>query len=78
MSGITLGGLNVPVVELQLVGSAGMTERMKDHIRKLCISLQASKCVGNDRFRTGASIWQRNHKVIVKIFAAEKFFLLVL
>ena len=51
---------------------------MKDHIRKLCISLQASKCVGNDRFLTGASIWQRHYKVIVEIFAAEKFFLLVL
>ena len=78
MSGIALCGLNITVVKLQLVGCAGMTERVKHNIGELCVPLQASECVGNYGFLTGASIWQRHHKVIVEIFAAEKFFLLVL
>ena len=59
---LILCGSNITVVELQLVGRAGVTERMKHNIGDLCVPLQTSECFGNYGFLTGASVWQRRRK----------------
>ena len=59
---LILRGFISTVVELQLVGRAGVTERMKHNVGDLCVPLQALECFGNYGFLTGASVWQRRRK----------------
>ena len=59
---LTLCGFHITAVELQLVGRAGLTERMEHNIGELYVPLQASECFGNYGFLIGASIWQRRRK----------------
>ena len=75
---VALCGFDVAVIKFQLIRRAGMTKRMKHHIRELSIPLQSPESIGNDRFLAGASIWQCYNEIVVEVFIAQKLFLLVL
>lgn len=69
---IALGGLQVAVVEFQLIGRAGMAEGVKDYFRKPRFLPQLLKRFQDDTVLTGAAIGQRHHQVVVLILVTEQ------
>lgn len=79
VSGIALGGLQVAVVELLLIGgTGGMAQGVKDHFGKPCFLPQLLKRLQDDTVLTGAAIGQRHHQVVVLILVTEQCSQLVL
>ena len=78
MACITLGGLQVAVVQFQLVGGAGMTEGMKDHSGQPCLFPQLLKLLQDDAVLAGAPIGQRHHQVKILVLVTEKSAKLIL
>lgn len=76
MSCVALCGFDVAVIKFQLISRAGMTERMKHHIRELSIPLQSPESIGNNCFLAGTSIWQCYNEIVVEVFIAQKLFCL--
>ena len=65
-------GLQVAVVQFQLVGGTGMAEGMKDHSGQPRLFPQLFKLLQDDTILTGPAIGQRHHQVEVLVLVTEK------
>ena len=72
VASIALGGLQVAVVQLQLIGGTGMAQGVKDHFWKPCFLPQLLKRLQDDTVLTGAAIGQCHHQIVVLILVAEQ------
>ena len=78
VAGVPLRRFQIPVIQLQLVSRAAVSERMKNNIGKVGFFLEPSEGVIDDGFLTRATIRQGNDKAIVQILIAKKRLLLFL
>ena len=78
MACIALGGFQIAVVQFQLVGGTGMTERMKDHLWQPCVLTEFCKLLEDDPIFAGQSIGKCHHQIEVLILVDKEAFQLVL
>ena len=78
MACIALGGFQIAVVQFQLVGGTGMTERMKHHLRQPCVLTELCKLFEDDPILAGPSIGKCHNQIEVLILVAKEAFQLVL
>lgn len=72
MARIALGGLQVTVVEFQLVGRTGMSKRMKDHFRQSSFFPEFGKLFQDDTILTGPAIGKRKDQIKFLVFVSQK------
>ena len=56
---IALCCFDISVVQLQLIGRAGVPERVKNHIRKVCVPFQPVKSITDHSILAGTTVIQR-------------------
>ena len=62
---IALRCLDVTVVQLQLIGRAGVPEGVENHIRKVCVPFQSVEGIADHPILAGTAIIQGKHQIII-------------
>ena len=78
VAGIALGGFQVAVVQLQLVGGTGVAQRMENHLWQPCFLTELRKLLQDDPVLAGAAIGQGNYQIELLIFVSQEASQLVL
>lgn len=73
MARIALRGLQIAVIQLQLVGGAGVAQRVEDHVGQPSLPLQVAERLFNHPGIAGTPIFVGDDQVEILVFAAEKF-----
>ena len=72
MSRIALRSLQIAVIELELVGGAGVSERVENHVWKPRFLLELAKLLVDDAPLAGTTVLKRHDKVKVLILIAKE------
>ena len=67
MARIALRCLDVSVVQLQLIGRAGVPERVENHIRKVCIPFQPVEGIADYPILAGTSVVKRENQAVIVV-----------
>ena len=67
MARIALRCLDVSVVQLQLIGRAGVSERVENHIRKVCVPFQPVEGITDYPILTRTAIIKGEYKIVVVV-----------
>ncbi|MPM64167.1 hypothetical protein SDC9_111053 [bioreactor metagenome] len=74
MARVALCGFKIAMIEFELVGCAGMSERVKYHIGKAGFFLKMAEIFHKHPVFAGPAIGKRDHQIVIRILVAQKGF----
>lgn len=73
MTCISLRRFQVAVVQFELVGGAGMTQRVENNIRQFGFGFELGEGLIDSLFLAGMSVWKGDDQIIISVIAACHF-----
>ena len=72
VTGVALSGLQVAVIQLELVGRAGMTQRVEDHVRESCRRFELLEIFLNHPLINRASVVLGDHQIEILVLIPQE------